>query len=152
MFFSCSMLHIDEHAFYPNETEETHIENLEKMKQLSEKIQVPLTILKIEDELGFDPEKCIELMEANDTKGSCKEDTLVMLRNRVIYKYAKNNGFKKIMVGDNGLRVSTQIQNFAKFNPLCRQLQMLSTPSSREEEKPLLRTHPLAPISCMIKI
>lgn len=76
------------------------------MEGLSKKTGIPLTVLKIEEELGFDVEKCLELMNSNDTKGSCKEDVLVMLRNRVIYKYAKNNGFKKIVIGDNGLRVS----------------------------------------------
>lgn len=100
------MLHIDEHAFYPNETEEAHAENLEKMNQLAEVTGMKLTILKIEQELGFSVEKCLELLNANDTKGSCKEDILVMLRNRVIYKYAKNNKVNKIMMGDNGLRVT----------------------------------------------
>ena len=109
MFFTCSLLHIDEHAFYPNETEEQHAENIAKITALSEKTNMSLKILKIEEELGFSAEKCLELMNANDTKGSCKEDVLVMLRNRVIYKYAKNNEFRKIMIGDNGLRVNFNV-------------------------------------------
>lgn len=44
----------------------------------------------------------------NDSKASCREDVIAMLRNRVVYKYAKNNKITKIIVGDNGLRVKIE--------------------------------------------
>lgn len=48
-------------------------------------------------------------MAINDPKGSCREDVLAMLRNRVVYRYAKNEKLTKIIVGDNGLRVSLML-------------------------------------------
>lgn len=109
MFFSVRLLHVDEHAFYPQEEQEIYEQNLQKMRDLAASTKLQFVILKIEDELGLEVSQCRELMAINDPKGSCREDVLAMLRNRVVYRYAKNEKLTKIIVGDNGLRVSLML-------------------------------------------
>ena len=99
------LLHVDEHVFYSQESEEAYEQNLKRMQALSEATKLQLVTLKIGDELGLDASQCQELLAVNDPRGSCREDVLTMLRSRVVYKYAKNNNMSKIMIGDNGLRV-----------------------------------------------
>lgn len=122
MFFSVRLLHIDEHVFYDQEQEDAYQENLKRLEALSEATKLKLDILKIENELGYDASQCKELLKINDNKGSCREDVISMLRNRVIYKYVKNNKLTKIMLGDNGLRVSIQ----SRLNLNSRRLLMPS--------------------------
>lgn len=102
MFFTAEFLHIDESCFYKNEPKE---ENLEKLRNFSEKCGIKLTILSIEECFGVTQEQAEELLSSTQNRGSCREDMIEMLRNRAVHKFCKENGFDKVAIGDNGLRV-----------------------------------------------
>jgi len=104
MFFEAEVLHVDESCFYP-EDEETNIKNLQKIEFLCNEIAVKLHIIRIDETLGLTREKCREIITHSNEKGSCREDLVKLLRNRAILEFCNNNEFKKLVSGDNGLRV-----------------------------------------------
>ena len=101
------MLHIDESCFYKDEIETGVAEaNLALLQKFAEDIEIKLNVVKVEDFGGFDRSQGTELLQKTSNKGSCREDLIRILRNRAILKFCKENGFKKLVTGENGLRVT----------------------------------------------
>lgn len=105
MFIDCELLHIDESIFYPWDKEH-EVENRKRLEAFAAENELKLNVVSLGEKYKLSEEDSENLIAANSDRGSCREDTVSFFRNNAIQDFASKHGYEKVMVGDNGLRVS----------------------------------------------
>lgn len=109
MFFEAELLFVDQSAFYQLDPDNKEISELirKKIQEFSEWIELKLNVIELDRHFDLSEEQCKKLVEDNQDKGSCREDSIMILRNRAIVDFCKREEVSKLIAGDNGLRAAT---------------------------------------------